>query len=89
MKTLATLLVAATVLVPIAASAQEPVQNISSSKHSNLAAAQSLTKQAYDKITAAQAANEYDLAGHASRAKQLLDQAANEMKLAAIAANHK
>lgn len=70
-----------------AAFAQEPAQNISPSRHGNLAAAQAFTKQAFDKMTDAQTANEYDLGGHAARAKNLLDQAANEMKLAALASN--
>jgi hypothetical protein len=78
------LLVAAT-----AASAQEPAQNISRSRHGNLAAAQAFTRQAFDKMTDAQAANEYDLGGHATRAKRLLNQAADEMKLAAQAANRR
>jgi hypothetical protein len=72
-----------------AASAQEPAQNISPSRHGNLAAAQAFTRQAFDKMTDAQAANEYDLGGHAARAKRLLDQAADEMKLAAQAANRR
>ncbi len=89
MKTVAILATTAFLLVTSAAIAAEPVENISATKHGNLAAAQGFTRQAYDKMTAAQAANEYDLGGHAARAKQLLDQAADEMKLAAIAANHK
>lgn len=80
---------AAALLVTTPTLAQEPAQNVSSWKHGNIAAAQAFTRQAFDKMTDAQAANEYDLGGHAARAKQLLDQAANEMKLAAIAANHK
>jgi hypothetical protein len=50
--------------------------------HPNLAAAQKLTAQAYDKLEAAQKANEYDLGGHAEKAKALLKQAADEIKLA-------
>ena len=85
-----TSLVAVAVLAAApAAFAQEPAQNISPSRHGNLAAAQALTKQAFDKMTDAQNANEYDLGGHAGRAKELLDQAANEMKLAALAANRR
>jgi hypothetical protein len=53
----------------------------------NLAAAQKLVQQAADKITAAQKANEYDLGGHAKKAKDLLDQAAAEIKLATEAAD--
>ena len=55
--------------------------------HPNLAEAQKLTAQAYQKITAAQQANEWDLEGHAQKAKNLLDQANNELKQAAQAAN--
>lgn len=80
--------VAVTLLsAPAASLAQEPAQNISSARHGNLAAAQAFTRQAFDKMTDAQRANEYDLGGHAARAKKLLDQAADEMRLAANAAN--
>ena len=41
-------------------------------RHPNLAAAQSLISQAIDKVTAAQQANEFDMNGHAARAKDLL-----------------
>ena len=68
---------------------QEPARNIDPARHANLAAAQRLSQQAYDKLTAAQRANEFDLGGHAARAKELLQQANNEMKLAAQAANRR
>lgn len=72
----------------IAAPAQKkPAQNVSARKHPNLAAAQRLTAQAFQKVTAAQQANEYDMDGHAAKAKELLDQASNELKQAAEAAN--
>mgnify|MGYP007010931144 CR=1 FL=1 len=67
--------------------AQKPVQNVSGQKHPNLAAAQRLSEQAYNKITAAQQANEWDMEGHAAKAKDLLDQVNKELKLAAEAAN--
>ena len=70
-----------------AAFAKEPVRNISAKKHANLAAAQKLVDQAFDKITAAQKANEYDMEGHAAKAKDLLEQANTELKAAAEAAN--
>jgi len=54
--------------------------------HPNLAAAQKLTNMAVDKLAAAQRANEYDLGGHAAKAKQLLRQASEEIKLATAAA---
>jgi hypothetical protein len=64
-----------------------PAQNVSGKRHPNLAAAQRLAGQAFDKIGAAQQANEWDMAGHAEKAKGLLDQANNELKQAAEAAN--
>ena len=67
--------------------AQKPEQDISGHKHPNLAAAQRLADQAFNKITAAQQANEWDMNGHAAKAKEILDQANHELKLAAEAAN--
>jgi hypothetical protein len=64
-----------------------PKRNISAANHPNLAAAQRLAAQAFAKITAAQEANEFDLAGHAAKAKSLLDQANNELKQAAQTSN--
>lgn len=64
-----------------------PAENISSKKHPNLAAAQRLCDQAFEKIQAAQSANEFDLDGHAAKAKELLDQASRELKQAARASN--
>jgi len=64
-----------------------PARNISAARHPNLAAAQRLSAQAYQKIVAAQVANEWDMDGHAQKAKGLLDQVNNELKLAAEAAN--
>jgi hypothetical protein len=69
--------------------ADKPVRNISSSRHPNLAEAQRLSVQAYNKITAAQQANEFDMKGHAKKAKELLEQVNNELKEAAEAANEK
>lgn len=67
--------------------AQEPAQNIDPARHGNLAAAQDLARQAFDRLTAAQDANEFDLGGHAGKAKELLRQANIEIKMAANAAN--
>jgi hypothetical protein len=61
--------------------------NVSKARHPNLAAAQSFIEKAVKKVTAAQVANEYDMDGHAAKAKELLDQAYIEVKLAAEAAN--
>jgi hypothetical protein len=65
----------------------QPKENISKGLHPNLAAAQRLSQQAWEKIVAAQQADEWDLQGHAQKAKELLDQANNELKLAAEASN--
>ena len=69
--------------------AQPPKKNISSARHPNLARAQALSQQAWDKIVAAQQANEWDLQGHAQKAKELLDQVNKELKLAAEASNRR
>src|SRR5215471_554321 len=66
---------------------KKPAQNVSPRRHPNLAAAQHLTEQAFKRITDAQQANEWDMDGHAQKAKDLLDQANNELKQAAEAAN--
>jgi hypothetical protein len=64
-----------------------PARNVSGHRHPNLAAAQRLCAQAYQRIVDAQRDNEWDMQGHAQRAKDLLDQANNELKQAAEAAN--
>ena len=67
--------------------AAKPVDNVSMKKHPNLAAAQRLVTQAWEKIGAAQKANEFDMGGHAQKAKDLLDQVNAELKAAAETAN--
>ncbi len=67
--------------------AQKPAQNVSPKRHPNLAAAQRMCANAYQKVIAAQQANEWDMQGHAAKAKDLLDQADKELKQAAGAAN--
>lgn len=76
------LLVAAGVLF-----AQPPAKNVSPHRHPHLAAAQRLSHQAWEKIVEAQKANEWDLGGHAQKAKELLDQVNNELKQAAEVSN--
>lgn len=66
---------------------KKPVQNVSPRRHPNLARAQRQTAAAFQSITAAQQANEFDLAGHAAKAKQLLDEANEELKKAAEISN--
>jgi hypothetical protein len=80
-------IIASFLLIGGIAIAEQPAQNVSKGKHPNLAAAQRLTNQAFEKISAAQQANEWDMQGHAAKAKTLLDQANNELKQAAQAAN--
>jgi hypothetical protein len=65
----------------------QPTHNVSGARHPNIAAAQRLSQQAYEKIVAAQQANEWDMNGHAQKAKELLDQVNKELKQAAEAAN--
>jgi hypothetical protein len=69
--------------------AQKPVRNVSGARHPNILAAQKLSQQAFDKVTAAQEANEFDMQGHAKKAKELLQEVNNELKMAAEAANKK
>lgn len=69
--------------------AQKPKENVSAGRHPNLAAAQRLSQQAYEKIVAAQEANEWDMQGHAQKAKNLLDEVNKELKQAAMVANKK
>lgn len=66
----------------------KPVTNVGG-KHPNLAAAQRLVEQAYEKITAAQKANEYQLGGNAAKAKELLEEVNKLLKEAAKVANEK
>lgn len=67
--------------------AKGPAENVSGKRHPNLAAAQKLSASAFEKLIAAQKANEWDMEGHAQKAKDLLEQANNEIKQAAEAAN--
>lgn len=83
----ATPIIASLLLLGGLAIAQRPAENISKGRHPNLAAAQRLSQQAFEKITAAQEANEWDMQGHAKKAKELLEQANNQLKQAAEAAN--
>jgi hypothetical protein len=62
-------------------------QQVNWARHPNLAAAQRMTQGAMDKITAAQQANEFDMGGHAARAKDFLARANDEILAAAGAAN--
>lgn len=65
-----------------------PAENINAKKHPNLAAAQRHLDQAFEKISAAQQANEWDMQGHARKAKELIDEASKELKQSAVASNN-
>ncbi len=84
-----TSVVGSALLIGGVALAQRPKENISAGRHPNLAAAQRFCRQAWEKVQAAQEANEWDLGGHAKRAKELLDQADQELKQAAEASNRR
>ncbi|MGH9744634.1 MAG: hypothetical protein ACRD59_00815 [Candidatus Acidiferrales bacterium] len=56
-------------------------------RHGNMRAAQQLIQQAWFKVDEAQQDNHYNLGGHAGRAKELLAQASEEIKLSAETAN--
>jgi hypothetical protein len=57
-------------------------------KHGNMRAAQEDIRQAWLKVDEAQKDNNYNLGGHAGRAKELLSQASGEIKASAEDANH-
>jgi hypothetical protein len=65
----------------------KPVVNVSPKKHPHINAAQTALVTASKQITEAQVANEWDLGGHAKKAKELIDQADGELKLAAEVSN--
>jgi len=66
--------------------AQAPVVNIGN-RHGNLRSAQEYIASAWQRIDEAQVDNHYNLGGHAGRAKDLLVQADEELRLAANVAN--
>jgi hypothetical protein len=77
------------VLLVGVAVAQPPKLNINPNRHPNLAAAQDFSKQAWDRIVMAQKANDWDMSGHAQKAKELLEAVNIELSRAAEAANAK
>jgi hypothetical protein len=62
-------------------------QQVSGKKHPNLSAAQRHIEQARQKLEEAQQAHEFDLGGHAKKAKELLAEADREIKQAAEFSN--
>jgi hypothetical protein len=86
-KFIATVAATAILSVGVTLAAQNPGVNVNRHLHPNINAAQRLLEQAIQKTSTAQRANEYDAKGHAEKAKQLMDQADGELKLAAEALN--
>jgi hypothetical protein len=74
-------------LISTFASAQQPTVTVDPQQHGNLAAAQQSIVQAWGMISAAQRDNDAHLGGHAQRAKDLLNEANQEIQLAADQAN--
>ncbi len=64
-----------------------PARNVNPHRHPHIARAQQLSRQAFNQISEAQRANEWDMEGHAQKAKELLDQVNNELRRAAGEAN--
>jgi len=66
----------------------QPHVNTNARRHPNLNAAQVAIGNAWNSLVAAQKANEFDLGGHAQKAKDALDTANHEIKLAAETSNN-
>lgn len=66
-----------------------PERDIDPGRHPHLAQAQKHIMEAFDSITHAQQANDWDMEGHAEHAKKLLDEASHEVKQAAWIADHR
>jgi len=66
-----------------------PAPDVDPVRHPHLASAQKHILEAFDSLTHAQQANDFDLEGHAAHAKQLLEEASREVKESARASNHR
>lgn len=72
---------------PAILAAQQPTVDIDTDGHGNLQSAQEYVVMAWQRIDRAQKINNYDLGGHAGRAKELLEQANAEIRAAADVLN--
>ena len=79
---LKTAIITAALALPLGFAAAGPLHG-----HPNLKAADVALAKAWNKITAAQKANEFDLGGHAAKAKDAIALAMDEIKQAAETAN--
>jgi len=84
MSKLNTALITAIVALPLGVFAGGAIKG-----HPNMKAASKALDTAFTKITAAQKANEFDLGGHAAKAKDAIQLAKDELKLAAETADAK
>jgi hypothetical protein len=84
MSNLKTAILTALVALPLGLVAAGPLKG-----RPNLKAADAALVKAMDAITAAQKANEFDMGGHAAKAKDAIKLAADEIKQAAESANEK
>jgi hypothetical protein len=84
MSKLKTVLITAAIAFPVGILAAGPMKG-----HPNMLAADKALNTAWEKITAAQKANEFDLDGHAAKAKDAIKVAVDELKLAAETSNAK
>jgi len=69
------------------APAQRPARSVNPGRIPILPPRNGLASRHFDKIVAAQQANELDMQGHAQHARQLLEQANGELRAAATLAN--
>lgn len=76
------IVIALAVAAPLGLAVATPSAPSKGPGHPNLAAAAKLVQQAFDRLEAAQKANEYELGGHAAKAKDFLKQANDEIKQA-------
>jgi len=84
MTKLRTILLTATICIPLGALARDPLKG-----HPNLERARASLNDAVKWVTESQKANEFDEGGHAQKAKEAIGLAKEELRLAAEYDNHK
>ncbi len=84
MRNLKTIIITAAIALPLGFAVAGPLKG-----HPNLEAATKALDNAWEKISAAQSANEFDMNGHAAKAKEAIATARAEIKEAAEVANEK
>jgi hypothetical protein len=82
MSKMKTILLTAAIVFPIGVLTAGPMRG-----HPNLEAARNDLNKAWDHVSAAQSANEYDMGGHAAKAKDMISNAKEELRMAAETAN--